>query len=51
MIWHFTALNGEGEGDSGVEEGLSKSFELIAPHVWVESLKKGLNFEAAVSLT
>jgi len=48
MIWHFLELDDESVGEDGQETGLSRSFDVIAPHVWLEALKKGMVFEASV---
>lgn len=49
MIWHFVELNGVGTDSGAQEADLSRSFEMIAPHVWVESLEKGMSFDATVA--
>lgn len=47
MIWHFTELDDEGGGKDGQEQGRSRTFEVIAPHVWLKPLKKGMVFNAS----
>jgi hypothetical protein len=47
MIWHFVELDDESGGEGGQVTGLSKSLDVIAPHVWLEPLKKGMVFNAS----
>jgi len=49
MIWHFAEHDDEVGGEGAPETGLSRSFEVIAPRVWLEPLEKGMVFEASIS--